>query len=94
MTATGYSSGSVDRHAQFEVNMSNEDRHQGERGDGGVSKQEIVPAPVTDPWPDRHGTERVPQGDRVTVDPTLADEEVVPPSKAEGPTQKRTSFQQ
>jgi hypothetical protein len=73
--------------------MSNEDRRNGERGNGGVIKQEIVPDPVTDSWPDREGTDRVPQGDRVTVDPTLADEEVVPPSKPESSDAKtRTSF--
>jgi hypothetical protein len=58
-----------------------------------VIKQEIVPDFVADPRPNRYGTDRVPHDDRVTADSTLADEEVVPPSVAEGSTQEADSIQ-
>jgi hypothetical protein len=46
------------------------------------------PNATADPEFDARGeagmTDDVPEGDRVTVDPTLADEEVVPPDQYEG----------
>jgi hypothetical protein len=73
--------------------MRHEDRHKVGPGEGSMIKQETVPDAVADPRPERDGTDRVPSGDRVTVDPVRADEEVVAPTSAEGSDPKRrTSF--
>jgi hypothetical protein len=76
---------------QSEVMMSDKDKddHTTERREGGVIKNHVLPDDVT---PARAAdTNRVPPGDRVTIDPTLADEEVVSPNAEGAAAKQRTS---
>jgi hypothetical protein len=67
------------------------DGHKTERCEGGVTKNDVVRDDVTPPGPYAADTKRVPPGDRVTINPTLADEEVVSPNAEGAAAKQRTS---